>query len=103
MTKKIAPHTIGPATLFALGIAAVGVAAAQNAPVSSPAAAVPANALSLADIEGKMLAQGVTIKEIELKDRLVEVEGYDSRGRKVELTIDRRSGETLSQKTKSKK
>jgi Peptidase propeptide and YPEB domain len=102
MTKKIAPHTMH-ATLFALGIAAVGVAAAQNAPVSSPSIAVPANALSLADIEGKMLAQGITIKEIELKDRLVEVEGYDSIGRKVELTIDRRSGESLSQKTKSKK
>ena len=54
--------------------------------------------LGLGEIESRMTAQGITIREIELHDRVVEVEGRDAQGRKVELLIDRRSGEILSQK-----
>jgi hypothetical protein len=54
--------------------------------------------LSLGDIETRLTAQGIKIHEIELKDLIVEVEGRDANGRKVELLIDRRTGETLSQK-----
>ena len=54
--------------------------------------------LSLGDIETRLTAQGIKIREIELKDLVVEVEGRDANGRKVELLIDRRTGETLSQK-----
>ena len=54
--------------------------------------------LSLGDIETRLTAQGIKIREIELKDLVVEVEGHDANGRKVELLIDRRTGETLSQK-----
>jgi hypothetical protein len=54
--------------------------------------------LGLGEIESRMTAQGITIREIELHERVVEVEGRDAQGRKVELLIDRRSGEILSQK-----
>lgn len=54
--------------------------------------------LSLADIETRLTAQGIKIREIEIKDLVVEVEGRDAQDRKVELLVDRRSGEILSQK-----
>jgi hypothetical protein len=54
--------------------------------------------LSLGDIETRLTAQGIKIREIELKDLVVEVEGRDADGRKVELLVDRRTGEILSQK-----
>lgn len=54
--------------------------------------------LSLGDLESRMTAQGITIREIELRDRVAEIEGRDAQGRKVELLVDRRSGEILSQK-----
>jgi len=55
--------------------------------------------LSLADIETRMTAQGIQIRELEIKDLVVEVEGRDAQGRKVELLIDRRTGEILSRKS----
>jgi uncharacterized membrane protein YkoI len=70
-----------------------GVAIAQTT-----APATPANVLSIADIESRMVAQGISIKEIELRDLVVEVEGRDANGRKVELLVDRRNGEILSRK-----
>jgi hypothetical protein len=54
--------------------------------------------LSLGDIETRLTAQGIKIREIEIKDLVVEVEGRDAQGRKIELLMDRRSGEILSQK-----
>jgi hypothetical protein len=69
-------------------------AGAQQAP--SPAATSPV--LSLGDIESRLTAQGITIHEIELRDSVVEVEGRDAQGRKVELLVDRRNGEILSRK-----
>jgi hypothetical protein len=54
--------------------------------------------LSLGDIESRLTAQGIKIREIEVRDLVVEVEGRDAQGRKVELLVDRRSGEILSQK-----
>jgi hypothetical protein len=116
MMKEIASRTLR-AGMLALGIAATGglsAVSAQNAPAAKPVAAAPAapaakptaspaNVLSIADIESRMVAQGITITEIELRDLLAEVEGYGADGRKIELIIDRRSGETLSEKVKSKK
>lgn len=61
-------------------------------------AASAADMLSLGDIESRLAAQGIKIQEIELRDLVVEVEGRDAQGRKVELLVDRRSGEILSQK-----
>jgi hypothetical protein len=59
-----------------------------------------AGAMSLGEIEQRLVAQGLRITEIEIKDLLVEVEGYDAQGRKVKQVLDRRSGEVLSQKIK---
>lgn len=74
-------------------------ARAQTASVEESAkVTVPANALSVGDIESRLTAQGIKVKEIEVRDLLAEVEGYDAQGREVELVIDRRSGELLSHK-----
>ena len=54
-----------------------------------------AELLSLGEIESRLTAQGITIKEIELRDLVVEIEGYDANGHEVELLVDRRSGEIL--------
>lgn len=58
----------------------------------------PAGVLSLGEIETRLSAQGITIRELEVRDLVVEVEGRDAKGQKVEVIIDRRSGEVLSQK-----
>ncbi|HEU4484303.1 MAG TPA: PepSY domain-containing protein [Povalibacter sp.] len=76
------------AAILILGAANVGLA--QTAPAAS--------VLSLGDLESRMVAQGITIREIELRDLVAEVEGRDASGRKVELLVDRRSGEILSRK-----
>ena len=61
-------------------------------------AQTPPATLSLGEIESKLTAQGITIREVELRNLVVEVEGRDAQGRKVELLLDRRTGEILSQK-----
>lgn len=69
----------------------------SGASAATPAETSP-NLLSLGDLEQRMAAQGITIKEIELKQLVAEIEGKDAQGRKVELMVDRRSGEVLSRK-----
>jgi len=95
--------TIGTNGVRAVMLAAVvslagvaGAAWAQNA--AEPVVKVPANALSVSEIESRLTAQGIKVKEIEIHDLLAEVEGYDAQGREVEMVIDRRTGETLSHK-----
>ena len=58
----------------------------------------PDKFLSLGEIERRVTATGLRITEIEVKDRVVEVEGRDASNREVELLVDRRSGEILSRK-----
>ncbi|MDY6948729.1 MAG: PepSY domain-containing protein [Pseudomonadota bacterium] len=86
--------------LLAAVVAAAGVggaaAWAQNAP--EKVVSVPANVLSVGEIESRLTAQGIKVKEIEVRDLLAEVEGYDAQGREIEVVIDRRSGEMLSHK-----
>jgi hypothetical protein len=82
------------ATVVSLAGAAGTSAWAQNA--QEPVVKVPANVLSVGEIESRLSAQGIKVKEIEVRDLLAEVEGYDAQGREVELVIDRRSGEILS-------
>jgi hypothetical protein len=87
--------------LASLAAALAGSAALLTLPASAQQAAAPAApsaVLSLCDIESRLAAQGITIREIELRDRAVEVEGRDAQGTKVELLMDRKSGEILSQK-----
>jgi hypothetical protein len=78
------------------GILAVISLSAGAQQAAAPAAASPV--LSLGDIESRLTAQGITIHEIELRDSVLEVEGRDAQGRKVELLVDRRNGEILSRK-----
>lgn len=89
------------ALVMAAVVTMAGVAGAsawaQNAPEKA-AVNVPANVLSVGEIESRLSAQGIKVKEIEVRDLLAEVEGYDAQGREVEFVIDRRSGETLSHK-----
>jgi len=77
-------------------LSVAGIAAAQTpSQTSTPAAN---SVLGLGEIEARMSAQGITIKEIELRDLVAEVEGHDAAGRKIELLVDRRTGEILSRK-----
>jgi hypothetical protein len=89
------------AVLVAVVVTLAGVAGAsawaQNAPAEK-VVNVPANVLSIGEIESRLTAEGIKVKEIEVRDLLAEVEGYDAQGREVEIVIDRRSGETLSHK-----
>jgi hypothetical protein len=96
--------TIGTSGVRALMLATVvtlaGVAGASAWAQNPPefAVQVPANALSVGEIESRLTAQGIKVKEIEVRDLLAEVEGYDAQGREIEMVIDRRNGETLSHK-----
>jgi hypothetical protein len=74
-----------------------GILALMSLSAGAQQASSPA-LLSLGDIESRLTAQGITIREIELRDTVVEVEGRDDQGRKVELLVDRRNGEILSRK-----
>jgi hypothetical protein len=78
-----------------LGAGSLAIAQTPPAPASN-------TVLSIAEIESKVAAQGITIKEIELRDLVVEIEGYDANGHEVELLVDRRSGEILSRKVEKK-
>jgi hypothetical protein len=82
-----------------VAVAGIGGAAAW-AQTAAPekVVSVPANVLSVGEIESRLTAQGIKVKEIEVRDLLAEVEGYDAQGREVEVVIDRRSGEMLSHK-----
>ena len=98
MTRSPAFRTIR-AVLCAglLGVAGLAIAQAPAAPAPSTNAV-----LSIAEIESRVVAQGITIREIELRDLVVEIEGHDANGREVELLVDRRSGEILSRKVEKK-
>lgn len=82
----------------ALIVGGSGAAVWAQAVEQATKVTVPANVLSVADIESRLTSQGIKVKEIEVRDLLAEVEGYDAQGREVELVLDRRSGELLSHK-----
>lgn len=79
-------------------LAGVAGASAWAQDASDSVVKVPANVLSVGDIESRLSAQGYKVKEIEIHDLLAEVEAYDAQGREVDMVIDRRNGETLSHK-----
>ena len=93
--KEAKSSLLAPALLgsIVLAIGAAGLASAQTPPPKP--VATPANVLSLGDIESRLVAQGVKSRQIEVRDLLLEVEGYDAAARKIELVIDR-PGERLS-------
>lgn len=94
-----------------VGLGAVAIAQqppAVEAPSSPPAAAAPAPAaappaagkapLGLSEIEALLQRQGIRVHELEVRDHVVEAEGRDTSNRKVEVIVDRRSGEILSRR-----
>jgi hypothetical protein len=86
-------------TTAAIVVAALGASASLALAQTPAAPAAPAaNQLTLAEIESRVVSEGLTLKEIDLRDRLVEVEAYDANGREVDLVIDRRTGEILSRR-----
>ena len=101
MTQNRIKIAIAGTALLALGVAAY----AQVAPTTptpeatTPAATAPASneaMMSLTDIEQLLKGQGLRVTELEVKDRIVEVEAYDSSNREIDLIVDRRTGEILS-------
>lgn len=91
--------TYGIALTMGAGLAAASVVA--SAQQTGRSAAPNGSYLSAGDVERRAVAEGVAvITEIELEDRLAEVEGRDAQQRKVELVIDRRTGEVLQRKVK---
>ena len=99
-TRDARRSTFKAASVLVTGVLAIaGIAAtawAQTAPVGNAKVEVPAGALSVGDIESRLGAQGIRVKEVEIRDLIAEVEAYDPQGREVELIFDRRNGETLS-------
>jgi len=83
--------------LLAASVLALGVAWAQQ-PGGNPQ-----GWLGMAELEQRGISEGMTVTEIETKQRLAEVEGYDTQGRKVKLVIDRQTGEILSRRVKDKR
>lgn len=86
----------GAAVAASVLILAMPVAALSAEPHPDPAAGV--ETLSLAEIESRLQAQGISVEEMEAEGLLVEVEGRDAEGREIELKIDRRNGEVLARK-----
>jgi len=84
--------------LFAASALALGVAFAQQ-----PGTATPSNWLGMAELERIGVNEGFTVTEIETKQRLAEVEGYDAQSRKVKLVVDRQTGEILSKRVKERR
>jgi hypothetical protein len=84
--------------LAAILVVLSGAAVFGSVAIAAAPAGTTPDLLSLGDLEQRMVAQGITIKEIELKQLVAEIEGKDAQGRKVELVVDRRSGEVLARK-----
>jgi hypothetical protein len=92
---------LAAASLIVIGASAVRAqetpqAPAEPTPPAANATGVPM--MGLTDIEQLLKSKGIRFTEMELRDRVVEVEGLDSKNREVDLIVDRRSGEILSQK-----
>ena len=98
-TSKI---SVSRAALLAAVLATaggLGLVHAQSQAQTPPASATaPGQLLSLGEIETRLSSQGIKIKEIEVRDKVLEIEGYDSQGREIELIVDRRTAEILSQR-----
>lgn len=95
MFKPLVSRVASVALACALGTGA-SVALAQAFP---PPGAAP---MSFQQVIDRVASQGyVDVREIERKsDKLYEIEARDRQGRRVELSIDSRSGEILREKVK---
>ena len=79
-----------------IALAGIGGATAWAQNAAEKVVKVPDNVLSAGEIESRLTAQGIKVKEIKIRDLLAKVEGYDAQGREIEVVIDRRNGEMLS-------
>lgn len=95
-----AAAVLGTSTLALLATAQAQDSASQaNAAVSSQAAADrDTSRVSLAEIERRATSEGIRITEVEVQDRVVEVEGRDATHRRIELLMDAHTGEILSRR-----
>ena len=102
MNRSHLPYAILAALTLSAAPPLVFAADADPAPVARPETAAPPAAtpklLGLTEIESQLAAQGIRVKEMEVHDKVLEVEGYDAQGREIDLIVDRRSGEILSRK-----
>lgn len=71
---------------------------ALAAPFSACAAAPNAKQLSFGAAEKRAAKHGVRADEIKIKRSTIKVEGRDNQNRKVELVLDRRTGEVLDRR-----
>jgi hypothetical protein len=90
-------------TALVLAAATVGLASVPGQAIAQAARVSAAGLLNMAEIERRAISEGIVVTEIELENRLAEVEGRDAQQRKVELVIDRKTGEVLQRKTKQRK
>lgn len=90
-------------TALALAAATAGLVSIPGQASAQTARASTAGLLNMAEIERRATAEGIVVTEIETENRLAEVEGRDAQQRKVELVIDRKTGEVLQRKTKQRK
>jgi hypothetical protein len=103
-TAKTLPTLLSVALAAAAGLAVAQAPVngpEQSAPASAPANAPAATAkrtLGLGEIEALLQKEGIKVHELEVRDSVVEAEGRDANQRKVELVVDRRSGEILSRR-----
>jgi hypothetical protein len=83
------------------GCAGVAIAVNQTPPAPQPARSTPPqNVRDFAELERMAMAEVPYIKEIEVRDLLLKVEGHDAQGMKVKLYMDRRTGQVLSREVK---
>ena len=94
MKRSIVSHITPSLAALMLATAPMAASAQAPAPPSASASAVPMNFQQVIE---RVTALGYNdVREVERKgDKLYEIEARDAQSRKVELTIDARSGEVL--------
>ena len=94
MKRSIVSHITPSLAALVLSTASMAASAQAPAPPSASASAVPMNFQQVIE---RVTALGYNdVREVERKgDKLYEIEARDAQSRKVELTIDARSGEVL--------
>jgi hypothetical protein len=92
MRKSIIRVAIVAAGTLLVAGHAIGAAPARSD--AAPAASQPS--MTFAALEDRAIALGIRPTELKIKGRTAEIEGYDASGRKVEVTIDPRSGAVLN-------
>jgi hypothetical protein len=89
-------------TALVLAAATIGLVSAPDQAVAQAARASAPGLLNMAEVEQRAASEGIVVTEIEMENRLAEVEGRDAQQRKVELVIDRKTGEVLQRKTRQR-